>query len=96
MMLPPRGSCRVATEGVPSERQRQLSIRPAPVEDPLHRARRGPPPPMGEDLETQTLNGISTYFTPASVGSSTRVGLAGSAKRNSAISPLIWPATSSR
>ncbi len=39
-----------------------------------------------------TRSGISTYFTPGSVGSTTRVGEAGSAKRNSAIGPPIWPA----
>ncbi len=35
-------------------------------------------------------------FHAGSVGSTTRVGEAGSAKRNSAIGPPIWPQTSSR
>ncbi len=43
-----------------------------------------------------TLSGISTYWTPGSPGSSTRVGLAGSANMKVAFSPVIWPATSSR
>ena len=47
-------------------------------------------------------SGITTYCTPASVGSSTRVGSSTvpppewSAKRNSAVSPPIWSVTSSR
>ena len=43
-----------------------------------------------------TRSGISTYCTPTSAGSSTSVGLAGSANLKWAVSPVIWPATSSR
>ena len=42
------------------------------------------------------LSGIRTYCTPSSDGSITRVGEAGSAKRNSAVSPWIWSVTSRR
>src|SRR5665213_1219048 len=37
----------------------------------------------------QTRSGIRTYCTPPSIGSMTRVGEAGSAKRSSAVSPWI-------
>ena len=37
----------------------------------------------------QTRSGINTYWTPGSPGSSTRVGLAGSANLKAAVSPVI-------
>ncbi len=61
----------------------------------------GLPPPLNEHLmfafdQCYTLSGISTYWTPGSPGSSTSVGLAGSANLKLAFSPVIWPATSIR
>ena len=47
-------------------------------------------------VRVQTRSGISTYWTSASPGSSTRAGSFGPPKRNSASSPLIWSVTSSR
>ena len=57
---------------------------------PLDEAFLGPLP------ESHTRSGISTYCTPGSPGSRTSVGLAGSANLKCAVSPVIWPATSSR